>query len=91
MALGSQVIDLIGLDALYYPDQAGAVGEITIVQLEVAIVYVRILVEVIDSICVKQRRTTLQAMHLITLAQQKFCQVGAVLSGNACDQGYFFI
>lgn len=91
MALGGQVIDLIGLDALYYPDQAGAVGEITIVQLEVAIVYVRILVEVIDSVGVEQRRTALQAMDFVALAQQEFCQVGAVLSGNACDQGYFFI
>ncbi len=53
MALGSQVVYLIRLDLLDDPDQVGGIGQIAVVQDEVSVFGVRVLVEVIYSVCVK--------------------------------------
>jgi hypothetical protein len=55
------------------------------VQLEAHIALVRVLVEVVDSIRIEGRRTPLDAVHTVTLGQQKLRQVGSILSG---DPGY---
>jgi hypothetical protein len=49
----------------------------------------RILVQVIDAVGVEQAAAALDAMDFIAFAQQQFCQVGAVLSGDACDESDF--
>ena len=48
MALGAQVVDLIGLHLLDDPDQVGAGGEIAVVQAQPRITLMGILVEVVD-------------------------------------------
>jgi hypothetical protein len=48
MALGTEVVDLIGLHLLDDPDQVAAVGEVAVVQGEARIALVGVLVEVID-------------------------------------------
>jgi hypothetical protein len=53
MALGAEVVDLIGLHLLDDPDQVGAVGEVAVVEgelwgLALLTPLVRVLVEVID-------------------------------------------
>ena len=48
MALGAEVIDLIGLHLLDDPDQVGAVGEVAVVQHLAGITLVGILIKVID-------------------------------------------
>jgi hypothetical protein len=55
-------------------------------ELEVNIRLVQIAVEVVDPSGVEGRRTPLDAMDLISLAQQQFGKIGAVLSGHAGDQ-----
>ena len=59
MALGAQVVDLIGLHLLDDPDQVGAVGEVAVVEHQARIALVRVLVEVIDPggvVCAAGRR-----------------------------------
>jgi hypothetical protein len=48
---------------------------------------VRILIEVIDAVGIEQRGTALDAVHFVTLVEQGFSQVGAVLAGHAGNQG----
>jgi hypothetical protein len=45
---------------------------------------VRILVKVVDAICIEQGRPTLNAMHFVALAEQKLSKIRAILPGYAC-------
>jgi hypothetical protein len=47
---------------------------------------VGILIEVIDTICVEERSTALNAMHNVATLQQKFGEVCAVLAGDASNE-----
>jgi hypothetical protein len=46
----------------------------------------RILVKVIDTLRIEGAGLADQTMHLVTFAQQKLGQIGAVLSRNSGDQ-----
>jgi len=90
MALGTEVVDLIGLHLLDDADQVAAVGEIAVVEDEPWGVasggaLVGILVEVIDACGVEAAGAALDAMHHIVLLEQQLGQVGAVLAGDAGD------
>jgi hypothetical protein len=91
MALRGQVVDLVGLDLLHDADQVGAVGHVAVVQDEVPVVDMRILVQVVDARGVEARGSALDAMHLVALLQQEFGQIGAVLAGDAGDEGDFLV
>jgi hypothetical protein len=65
MALGCKVIDLVGLDLLKNPDQVGGICQVPVMQDKVAVVLVRVLVEVVNAICVKQRGPALDAVNEI--------------------------
>ena len=67
MALGTEVIDLIGLDLLDDSDQVGAVREVAVVQHQAWIPFMWILIEMIDSRCVEAARTAFDAVHHIAL------------------------
>ena len=89
MGLGRKVIYFIGLDSLDDPDQAGGIGHITMMENEAAVLFVGILVQVIDPVCIEQRGPSLDAMNLISFFEQKFRQVGSVLSGYAGNECFF--
>jgi hypothetical protein len=86
MALGGQIVDFRRPHLLDDPDQAGAVGEVAIVELEADIGLVQVAVEVVDPSGVEGRGAPLGAMDFIALAQQQFGEIRAVLSGHAGDQ-----
>jgi hypothetical protein len=50
---------------------------------------VGILVEVVDAIGVQQGSAAFNAVHLIPLLQKEFGEIGAILTGNASNQGSF--
>jgi hypothetical protein len=56
------------------------------VQDESAVPDVGILIKMIDPIGVKERRTTFDAVNLVSLRQQQFGKVRAVLPRNTGDQ-----
>ena len=49
MALGTEVVNLIGLHLLDDPDQVGAVGEVAVVQHQAGIRFMGVLVKVVPS------------------------------------------
>ena len=89
VALGREVVNLIRLDFLNDADEVGAVYQVAVVQLQTHIVFVRILVEVVNAICVELRRTALDAVDFVALLKQEFGQVRAVLARDAGDECFF--
>ena len=89
MALGAQVVDLVGLHFLNDADQVGGVGQVAVVQHEASVVDMRVLVEVVDPVGVEQAGAALDAVHLVAFFEQQLGQVGAVLAGHAGDQCCF--
>ncbi len=85
VALGAQVVDLIGLHLLHDADQVGAVGQVAVVQHQARITLVGVLVQMIDPLGVEAAGPSLDAMHHIALLEQQLSQVATVLTGDACD------
>jgi hypothetical protein len=52
---------------------------------EITVFGMGVLVEMIDAVGIEQGSPALDAMHDVTLVQQKLGQVGAVLAGNPGD------
>jgi hypothetical protein len=86
MAHGREVVDFIGLRFLNDADKVGAVGEIAVMQLQAAARLMGILIEVVDSVGIEQRRPALDAVHEVTLIEEQFGEVGTVLPGDSCDE-----
>src|SRR5215475_9402462 len=89
MRLRREIVDLIRLRFLHDADDVGCVGHIAVMQMEGNTLLVRIMNQVVDAFGIEGRRTALDAMDDVSLGQQKFGEVGAVLPGRASDEGDF--
>ena len=89
VALRRQVVNLVRLHLLDDADQIGGVGQIAVVQDEVAVLHVRVLVEMVDAVGVEERGAALDAVDDVALLQQELGEIGAILAGDAGDQGDF--
>ena len=89
MALRSQIINLIRTEIVEQFCHLGGVGQITIVEKEPRAIDVRIRVEMIDPAGIERRSAANDAMNFISFPQEEFCEVGAILSGNAGDECFF--
>jgi hypothetical protein len=49
---------------------------------------VRVLIQVVDTLRVEERRAALDAMHLITHIEQELGQISAILAGYSGDQSF---
>ena len=89
MALSTKVVDFVGLRLLDDARQTAAVAQVAVVQLEACVVHMRVLVDMVYALSVKAGRAALDSVNGIAFIQQEFSEVGAVLAGNAGDQGGF--
>ena len=89
VALRGEVVDLVRLDLLDDADQVGGIGQIAVMQVQAHAALVRILVQMIDAVGVERGGAALDAVNLVALVEQQLRQVGAVLAGDAGDQGSF--
>ena len=85
MTLGCQVIDLIRLDLLDYPDQVSGICQVAVMQDEVPVFSMRVLVQMVYTVCIETGGPALDTVDYVVLVQEQFCQVCAVLSGDAGD------
>ena len=86
MALRREIVDLRGLHLFDDVDEARRIGHVAMMQHEATSLFVRILIQVVDAIGIEQRRSTLDAVHLVAFCEQKFGEICAVLSGDPGDQ-----
>ena len=86
MALGPQVIDLVGFDVMEEVRELPRDGQVPVMEVHPGLRVVEILVEVVDPVRIEGARPPDQAVHCIALAQQKLGQVGPVLAGDARDE-----
>ena len=85
VALGGEIVDFVRPYLLQQADQVRRVRQIAVVKEKAAARFVRILIEMIDPACVEGRRTPFHAMHGVTLGEQQFGEISAVLAGRAGD------
>src|SRR6185437_1502553 len=91
MALRSKIVYLVGLNCLDDADQVGGVGHVAVMDLKVRAGNMRVLINVIDAGRVERRGAALYAMDDISLGEQEFGEIGAILagdSGDECDFGH---
>ena len=88
MALGSEIVDFVGLDFLHNVSEDTGVGQITVMQDRWRQGRMRVLVKMIDAIRIEKRRPAFDAMHFIAFSKN-FGQVCAILSGHASDKSSF--
>ena len=86
MALRREIVDLVRLCLLHDADEVRGVRQVTVVEVETRLALVRVDVQVIDAAGIERRGATLDAMNLVTLAEQKLREVGAILTSDACDE-----
>ena len=93
VALCSQVIDFRGMDVADNPNQRTAVRHVAPMQVhQTALLHVAhpfVQIQMFDTCGVKGRRTAHDAMHFISLFNQKLGQIGAVLPRDTGNQCYF--
>jgi len=82
VALGAQVVDLVGFDPVKVPDEAGAVGQVRVVEEEPRLRLVRIAIEMVDPARVERAGAADQPVDLVALLQEQLGEVGAVLAGD---------
>ena len=89
VALGAEVVDFVGLDLLNDADEVAGVGEIAVVQLEPSLGDMGILINVVDALGVERGGAPLDAVDNVAFFEQEFGEVGAILTGDAGDEGDF--
>jgi hypothetical protein len=83
--LRSKIVNFIRLHFLYNANEVGGIREIAVVQMQMHIALMRVLVQVVYAFCIEQGTPSFNAMNNVSLVQQEFTQIGAILAG---DTGY---
>ena len=78
-----EVVYLVRLHLLHYAGDVHRISHIAVVQDEIAMLQVRILVDMVYPLGIEHRCTALDAMNDVSLLQKILAQVGSVLSGHA--------
>src|SRR5690606_4518969 len=89
MAHGTQIIVFKRLHFLHNTEEVVGGGEVPVVELEEEILFVRVLVEVVYPVSIKEGAAAVDAVHLVVLAEEEVGEVGAVLAGDAGDESCF--
>jgi len=91
VGLSAEVVDFGGLALGKDLAEAGAVGEVTVVQSQARVRGVGILVDVVDAFGVEGGGAADDAVDFITFGEEEFGEVGAILAGDAGDEGAFVV
>ncbi len=65
------------------------IGEVAVVQDEFPVAVMRIDIQMIDTVRIEQRRPSLDAVYLISLLKQKFCQIRSILAVTPVIRAFF--
>ena len=80
MRLSSQIVDFVWLRLLDDTNQICRIRNVAVVQIKSNLLFVRILIEVVDTRRVERRRASFYSVHNVSFGQQQFGQIGPVLA-----------
>lgn len=86
VALGSEVVDLVGFHLVEHLDDRHRVAEVGIMKMEV-----RMTLKMGDALAEVHGGTADSAVHVITFLKKQFGKERAVLTRDACDKSFFHI
>ncbi|ESZ38852.1 hypothetical protein X731_28385 [Mesorhizobium sp. L2C054A000] len=89
MALSSQVVNFVWLRFLNHADEVSRISEVTVMQDQARIGFVRVLVEVFDTTRVEGRGTSLNPMNDVAFFEKKTGKIGTILSSYARNKSNF--
>ena len=75
MALGSQVVDLVGPHLEKDVQEGAGIPEVPVIEKQRQLLLVGILEEMLDAPAIEGGRTANNAMDFITLVEQQLCQI----------------
>ena len=84
MTHGRQIINFIRLCLTNDTSQIQTVGQITIMQDQIAVFHMRVLIKMIDTIRVEHGRSALDTVHHISFLDQIFGQISPILACYSC-------
>ena len=88
VALGGEVVDLVGPHPVQELDQVGRVADVTVVQEEPDPIDVGILVEMVDALGIEGGGAADDAVDLVAFAEEELGEIRAVLAGDARDERF---
>ena len=88
MALGSEVVDLSGLNLTDDVDEAGRVSEISVVEGHLGTALMFVVVEMLNPGSVEGAGATDDSVHIVALGKEKLSQVRTILTSDSSDQGH---
>ena len=71
MALGTQIVNFIWVQVVEELHHLHRIGEIPVVEKELYAVYMWVLIEVVNTICVESGSSSNDAMHFIAFSEKK--------------------
>jgi hypothetical protein len=83
------MIDLVGLQPIKELNQVHGIAQVAIVKEKAHAVEMGVAVEMVNARGVERARPTDYAVDLISFGEEQFGEVGAVLVGDAIDEGFF--
>lgn len=86
MALSAEVVDLVRRHLAQDASQVRRVGQVTIMQEQARVWFVRILADAVNAARVEKQGAPLDAVHLIALLEQELSHITSVLAGDAADE-----
>jgi hypothetical protein len=89
MGLSCKIVDLIWLNSAKQGDQPRPIRQVPIVKKKSLILLVGVLVQMFDAFGIESGSAPDNAVNFVTLCQQEFGKVGAILTSNACYQSFF--
>lgn len=91
MALSGKVVHLVRLDLPEQTSEVGTVAQVAVMQEQLVFGEMGIAVNVIQTGGVERGCATDDAVDLVCLPKQEFCEMGSILAGNASEEGFLLI
>src|SRR5690606_19905918 len=81
--------DFVRLGIPYDSGKVGGVGEITVLQKKLNILFMTILVYMVKALGVERRGAPLDSVYVVAFFQQELRQIRAILAGDSRDKSHF--
>lgn len=89
VGLGGEVVHFVGFDFREKLRKARAVGNVAEVEFDMGFAFA--LKKPVDTTGIEKRSATLETVDFVSLLEEEFCEVSAVLAGDSGNEGFFHI